>query len=257
MTRLLSDLMESTVSAPDGELGALYDAFFDDDSWAIHSLAVATMDWLPGLALLLSPRALAPMDPAAPLLVTRFLRATIQEHPVAIEDNAVSRQRGAHHGERGPWHPYWLSTPSAIEASASIAPLRTGIADQETASRPGDADHQPSLRSARKLAGYEVRARGERLGELVDFVVREDDWKLTSLVVELDAAEPGTRTLVDCARATHVRWHQRRVSVDLPGADARTSPTFRAGVPLTPALEARIADHYRQRERQEAERGAE
>lgn len=219
MARLALDLLESTVSAPDGELGTLHDVYFDDESWSIHSLAVATLDWLPGLVLLLAPRTLAALDRSSRLLQTRLTRATVEENPVAIEDNAVSRQRGAHHGDRGPWHPYWLSTPSAIEASASIAPLRTHVTDQQTGSRLGDPDHPPSLRSARTLVGYAVRAREEKLGELVDFVVHDDEWKLTSLVVGLQGADPEACTLVECGRVTHISWNQRWLRVDGPRAE--------------------------------------
>lgn len=220
MNHLVLELLESTVAAPDGELGTLHDVYFDDDSWSIHSLAVATADWLPGLVLLLAPRTLASLDRSSRILQTHLTRATVQENPVAVEDNAVSRQREAHHGDQGPWHPYWLSTPSAIEASASIAPLRTHVTDQETGSRPGDPDHGPSLRSARTLMGYEVRAGGEKLGELVDFVVRDDDWKLTSLVVGLPGTDPQASTLVECGCVTHISWNERWVRVDAARAES-------------------------------------
>ena len=44
----VSGLMDCPVEASDGEVGAVKDFLFDDETWKIRWMAVEAGDWLPG-----------------------------------------------------------------------------------------------------------------------------------------------------------------------------------------------------------------
>jgi hypothetical protein len=57
MLTSLSRLNGSTVTATDGEIGHVREAYFDDDRWAIRYLVIDTGTWLSGRDVLISPYA--------------------------------------------------------------------------------------------------------------------------------------------------------------------------------------------------------
>jgi uncharacterized protein YrrD len=51
------------IHATDGELGAVSDLYFDDDSWTIRYLTVDTGGWLGGRRVLISPISVSDKPP--------------------------------------------------------------------------------------------------------------------------------------------------------------------------------------------------
>ena len=58
----VSGLMGCPVEASDGEVGAVKDFLFDDETWKIRWMAVEAGDWLPGRRrVFIHPSAIAPL----------------------------------------------------------------------------------------------------------------------------------------------------------------------------------------------------
>ena len=55
MLRSLNESQGYTIAARDGELGAMHDFCFDDESWVVRYLVHDTRVWLPGRRVLISP----------------------------------------------------------------------------------------------------------------------------------------------------------------------------------------------------------
>ena len=58
MLRTLDGMLGSSIMATDGEIGKIYNVFFDDRSWAVRYMVVETGSWLGCRKLLISPAAL-------------------------------------------------------------------------------------------------------------------------------------------------------------------------------------------------------
>src|ERR1700722_2939842 len=99
----VSGLMGCPVEASDGEVGAVKDFLFDDQTWKIRWMAVEAGDWLPGRRrVFIHPSAIAPlqispkpslpmMSSPAPLQLTvNLARAQIEAGPHAHEDDPVT-----------------------------------------------------------------------------------------------------------------------------------------------------------------------
>ena len=62
----VSGLMGCAVEASDGEVGAVKDFLFDDQTWKIRWMAVDAGDWLPGRRrVFIHPSAIAPLHAVA------------------------------------------------------------------------------------------------------------------------------------------------------------------------------------------------
>ena len=62
MLRNAKDLHGFTIHATDGEIGAVDQFYFDDESWAIRYLTVETGGWLGGRSVLISPMSVVRTD---------------------------------------------------------------------------------------------------------------------------------------------------------------------------------------------------
>src|SRR5215471_16744900 len=51
-------LISKTIDALDGEIGSVYDLYFDDQTWSVRYLVVDTGKWLSGRKVLVAPEAI-------------------------------------------------------------------------------------------------------------------------------------------------------------------------------------------------------
>jgi hypothetical protein len=96
------------IEAADGEIGHVKGFIFDDDSWAIRYVEVATRNWWPGKKVLVSPAWIERVSWDDSRVYTGLTRAAIQSGPEYVESQAITReyehQLYLHYG----LPPYWL-----------------------------------------------------------------------------------------------------------------------------------------------------
>ena len=97
-----------SLEAPDGEIGHLDGFVFDDETWAIRYIAVATRNWWPGKTVLMSPAWIERISWAESKVHVEFSRETIKNAPEYVEDAPINREFEnrlySHYGRA----PYWL-----------------------------------------------------------------------------------------------------------------------------------------------------
>ena len=97
-----------SIVAIDGEIGHVDGFLFDDRTWAIRYIEVATRNWWPGKKVLLSPAWIERVSWADAALHSRLSREAIRSAPEYIESEPVTREyeNGLHLHYGQP--PYWL-----------------------------------------------------------------------------------------------------------------------------------------------------
>ena len=93
MLRTLDGMLGSSIVATDGEIGKVYNVFFDDQLWAVRYLVIETGPWLRRRKVLISPAALGRphwTDKIIPVLLTK---EQVQNCPDVDADRPVSRQQ--------------------------------------------------------------------------------------------------------------------------------------------------------------------
>jgi len=96
------------IEASDGEIGHLDGFVFDDETWAIRYIEVATRNWWPGKKVLVSPAWIKRMSWADSKVYVGLLRETIKHGPEYIESVPITREYEnrlySHYG----LPPYWM-----------------------------------------------------------------------------------------------------------------------------------------------------
>jgi sporulation protein YlmC with PRC-barrel domain len=200
MLRTLDGMLGSSIVATDGEIGKVYNVFFDDQSWAVRYLVVETGPWLRRRRVLILPVALGrPLwtEKIIPVLLTK---EQVQNCPDVDAARPVSRQQ-----ELGMVRHYGLVDYLSVE------PPVVAVADSEAAPRKtGD----PHLRSAKEVAGYQVAASDAPLGGVTDFVIDDEGWGIPDLVVQVDSLPDGQRAVVPTRWVTGIVWEDQCVQLN-------------------------------------------
>ena len=89
------DLKELVIRASDGELGAVDQLYFDDETWALRYLTVSTGGWFGGREVLISPMSIIGADWASKRLDVALTMKQVEESPDIDTHRPVSRQQEA------------------------------------------------------------------------------------------------------------------------------------------------------------------
>jgi hypothetical protein len=82
-----------------------------------------------------------------------------------------------------------------------------------------------------EIIGYGVEASDGPLGQVDDFVLSEDSWRVQFLVVDTSSWLLGRRVVVPPAKISKVDWTSRTARIDLTQQQIRGSAELRRGVP--------------------------
>jgi hypothetical protein len=242
MLRSVQELQGYRIHATDGEIGEVYDFYFDDQTWTIRYLVVETGGFLSGQRVLLSTVPLGQPkwdEQTFPVLLTR---QQIEESPAVNTEQPVSRQMESELYSYYGWSPYWrLSTPAlAGGAMAVVQAIETMDEAPEEEQEPGDYH----LRSVREVEGYQIQALDGEVGHVSAFIADDVTWELRYLVVDTGGWLSGREVLVAPAWIQQINWVTRKVYVDLHQEVIERSPEFDPKAPVNREYEVRLYDYY-------------
>jgi hypothetical protein len=258
MLRRFTDLRRYTIGASDGDLGSVEDAYFDDQLWTVRYLVVDTGTWLSSRKVLVSPAAVEALDDVGGRVQTRLTRAQVEESPSIDTARPVSRQHetalAAHYGQgpywMGPyrWGPYSYPYPllqAGVLPPIAESPYENRVAEELAAREQASQD--PSLRSARAVAGYALGATDGELGHVEDFLIDAHDWAIRYLVVDPRSWWPGPHVLIGVDWIRGVSWNDSVVEVAVGREAVRNAPRYDPARPLDRREEAQLYAHHGRR----------
>ncbi len=124
----VSQLEGFVIQAKDGELGTVYQLYFDDETWAIRYLTVTT-GWLGGRRVLISPFSIIDVDWKAKRLDVALTKAEVKNSPNIDTDKPVSRQHEIAYSGYYEYPYYWggpfLWGPAYYPGGVKTAPKDT------------------------------------------------------------------------------------------------------------------------------------
>ncbi len=176
MLRSISSLDGATVSATDGEIGSVKEAYFDDDKWTIRYLVVNTGTWFTGRDVLISPYSVKQPMTDRSVVDVSLTREQVKNSPAVDTHKPVSRQfehsylgyygYPMYWGGPGLWAGGLYPTMPAIEAM----PIEREVAARENTVSEEDVH----LRSTSKVNGYDIQATDDTIGHVEDFVFDDE-----------------------------------------------------------------------------------
>lgn len=247
MLRSVKDLRGYKILANDGEIGKVYEFYFDDRAWKIRYLVVETGSWLFERRVLLSPIVLGRPHWASQTFPVNLTMMQVKNSPLVDTDRPVSRQLEAELHQYYGWPYYWVAGGFASGVMPVISPqvIAEQIKNEEenkANAAPEIAD--PNLRSTREVIGYHIQASSGAIGHVEDFVVDDEAWSIRYMVVDTTNWLLGRKVLVAPAWIKSIDWAQMKVCVDLTRAKIRKSPVFDPSAPVNREFEGRLYDFY-------------
>jgi hypothetical protein len=209
------------IRATDGDLGAVDEFYFDDETWAIRYLTVTTGGWLGGRSVLISPRSIIHTDWHGHCLDVALTKRQVENSPPIDTHKPVSRQQDATYVAY-----YNHPTDLVAEMIARESP-----------------DSQ--LRSSEAVTGYYMDAVDGEIGHLEGFIVDDQNWVIRYIEVATRNWLPGKRVLVAPAWIERVSWEDSKVYVGLTREAIRSGPEYaESHQPITREYEHRLYMHY-------------
>ena len=248
MLRGISSLKGLTVVAIDGEIGSVYDVYFDAKHWTVRYFVVDTGTWLSSHRVLVSPMSLQNRaDVVADRLHVGLTKAQIEHAPSWDTDKPVSRQHEIAYSRYYDYPYYWTGPArwgTGWDPVAGIAPAPVRTPSRRRSSRGSGERRRPPPR-ARDVIGYYAHATDGDVGHVEDFLVDNRTWAIRYLVVDTRNWLPGRRVVIAPGWINTVSWDDSRVHVDLLRKEVETAPEYDPNAPLERAFESRLYEHYR------------
>jgi PRC-barrel domain len=249
MLRRISTLKGLTVRAIDGEIGSVYDVYFDAQHWTVRYFVVDTGTWLSGRRVLVSPMSLrTPADVVGDRVNVGLSKAQIEQAPSWDTDKPVSRQHEIAYS-RYYDYPYYWTGPARWGVGwdpwmgAAPVPHPDPVEEEILARERESADVH--LHSARDVIGYYVQAADDDVGHVEDFLTDDRTWAIRYIVVDTRNWLPGRKVVIAPGWIKTVSWDDSRVYVDLRRQEVEAAPEYDPNMPLERGHETRLYEHYR------------
>ncbi len=214
MMRSLNRMKGWTVEATDGEVGEVEHFYFDDERWVVRYIVVNTGNWLTGDRYLISPLLIDEIDRDEERVRVSVNGRKILEGPTVDTEQPVSRRVEAallshyrkvfYWGGTGLWGGYM--DPRLLAGEMPPEEERRLIGDVE--------DDEIHLRSTREVEGYSVEDDEEMIGYIDDFVVDEESWKITSIIIQQGKLFPVKRHMIEPHSITGMSWSESTAYID-------------------------------------------
>ena len=245
----ISHITGARVTATDGDIGDVTDAYFDDRTWTVRYLVVDTGGWLGQREVLISPYAVRQPMSGDKQLHVALTYDQVKRSPPVDTHQPVSRQQERELLRHYAYPEYWdggglwamgaMPLPPPPVTEAQLAADRAML---ERDFRKNDVH----LRSSAHVTGYDIQASDDNIGRVQDFVFDEASWAIRYLVVDTSAWwQGGKPVLVGVHWADRIDWATRKVHVGLTRAQVRSSPAFQDVGSIHREYETRLHQNYK------------
>ena len=223
MIRSVKDLQRCRVTATDGEIGQVDDAYFDDERWVIRYLVVDATKLEEPRTVLIAPASIRRMDWSERTIALSVSCDRVRNSPDIDTRQPVSRQHETKYLQYYGYPYYWAGAGmwGGLPAQQPVTPPPAHTA------RPTGDSH---LRSMREVIGYGIQATDGELGHLDNFLVDDQNWAIRYAVVDTSNWWFGRKVLVAPEWIAAVEWPDRKVLVKMPRHWVKSAP------PLDPAV---------------------
>ncbi len=249
MQRNIKSLIGFSMGATDGEIGKVKEFYFDDLTWTVRYVVVETSNWLNGRKVLIAPQALLTPDWKNEIFPVNLTKEKIKNSPNIDTEQPVSRQHEIEMYEYYPWTSYWGGGVwgGGMGVSGMMTEVHEPLTEavrRENSKDIKDANGDPHLRSTHKVTGYTIHATDGIIGDVEDFIVNDNSWKLEYLVVDTGHWFPGKKVLISPKLVKEIEWDTSEVIINVSEADVKNSPEYEPGEAISESYAANLQNYY-------------
>ena len=216
----MKELKGYAIHARDGNIGSVYEFYFDDENWTLRYLVINLGSWLLGPLVLVSSVVVGRPDCEEQVIPVALTREQLKNSPDMSEHKPVSLQQeeGRVPLLRRPI--VWAPNDPMIPVLIPCPELRE-IEERAMLAIPQD---DPHLRSAREVMGYHIRAIDGEIGHVEDFLFEGQSGQVCYMMVDTKNWLPGKKVPLDPCCIERIGWREAKVYVDLPCGDIEDTP---------------------------------
>ena len=248
MLRPFASLRGCSLTASDGEIGTVYEFYFDDKRWTVRYLVVDIGSWLDAGLVLVSPEALAETDSDAGTIHVNLSKEEVRCAAAAESDSPVSLQEKETVQRREE-----LALPTVTAArtqQGAFAPASRFTKDARDSAAHSSSRNlrcgDPHLRSSGALTKrYAIRSQNGIIGTVDDFIVDDREWRVNYFVIHVGGWLFGKRILLEPEWVKQISADEQEICVDLPRCAMKDAPRFNPFAPITQFDQQRLHYFYR------------
>ncbi|WP_078553010.1 PRC-barrel domain-containing protein [Bacillus alkalicellulosilyticus] len=227
-----ASLAQYSIEAKDGSIGKVEDVYFDEENWTIRYLVVNTNPWLPGRKVLITPISIEKVDTLLRQVYVDLTKEQVKESPDADTEKPVSkkfeRKLLDYYGYPYYWHGQgvWGGQPSPrlLMNVPQYAGMRDGHNEDD------DSSDDRILHSGKELTGsfngYSIRTKGESFGQVVDFIIEDETWKVRYFLVEMKKWMPSKEVILSPNWIESIVWENKEIQMGITKEQVEQAPEF-------------------------------
>ena len=226
MLRSIKKLYGKRLGASDGEIGHVKDFYFDDQNWAVRYVIVDTGAWLPGRQVLISPHAFGGLHRVANAIALNLTRKQIEDSPSIESHKPVSRQYEEAYYKYYGWPFYWEGAGLWGMSGVPVLPLQPNPLLTQSLTPDGRLRDRADahLRSAQAVNGYHIQASDGTIGHICDFMMDDESWAISQLVIKIGHRFSGKEILASTSSVDRISYDKSTVFVNLTEEAVQQSP---------------------------------
>jgi uncharacterized protein YrrD len=213
------DLRGYAIRASDGDIGEVYEFYFDDEAWVVDYVVVYIGSWVSGKIILISRTFLGQPDNESQILPVALTKEQVENAPDVDTKNPVYRQRQRKLPNN--WPAYWGGSRLLIAGAFEVYSRKKTKMEKPSAE---EQEADPHLRSTREVIGYRIQANDGKLGHVCDFIVDDRTWAVCSIVVKTRNWLPGREVVLPTQLVEEIRWSKYKVLVNSLRETIRNPP---------------------------------
>lgn len=245
MQRSVKKLEGFSIGAKDGEIGKVDELYFDDHTWTVRYMVVKTGGWLTERKVLISPEALLEPDWENEVLPVNLTKEQVKHSPDINTDKPISRQEEESLFAYYPWQNYYgagFYGGAGIMNTMPVLPLTE--ANLQDTSDIENKKHDAHLRSTDDVEGYTIHATDGAIGDVSDFIIDDQSWQISFVVVDTGDWFPGKKVLLSPRWIKGVDWAMQEVIVDVTKEAVKDSPEYDKSKLADTAYHEELHEHY-------------
>jgi uncharacterized protein YrrD len=235
MLRSIKQLYGSKLRASDGEIGHVSDLYFDDQQWTVRYVVADTGSWIPGRLVLIPPQAIGigNLRQEGNRLPVNLTRKQIEDSPPIESDKPVSLQYEEEYYRYYGWPTYWGMGGMYGGGGASgiagfpVVPAMSVMPEEES-NRRDDSHHggDHHLRSTQAIDGYHIQTSDGKIGHVTDFIMDDESWAISHLVVETGHWFAGKQIAISPKQIDRISSQESKVFVNVTKKAIREAPEY-------------------------------
>lgn len=219
MEHNINSLKNYKIEANDGLVGEVKEFYFDDQSWKIRYLIVETGNWLAGRTVLIPFDSLVKEPWKTGLFPVNLTKEQVKNSPDVDTDKPVSRQQDLELYGHYAYQRYGGSGFYAGSSAAAMALANDPIIDERLVKEadPKDkrSDDDIHLRSTAVLTNYHIHALDGDIGHVNDFILDDENGKISYLVVDTQNWFGGKKVLISIQNVKEINWSEHKIFLNI------------------------------------------